>query len=377
VQTEWIIVGADPALEERVVSTLTAAGWRLTRDADGRHRVVGAPPPGTARALHQRLQQMHRIGSLLGDSGAMRELFSLIERVAEVDSAVLIAGESGTGKELVARALHDRSLRHDRPFVALNCAALPEPLLESELFGYVRGAFTDARTDRRGLLLEAADGTVFLDEIGDMPLGIQAKLLRVLQDRRVRPVGGNREVAVSARVIAATHRDLDAEAEAGRFRTDLLYRLDVIRLELPPLRDRGADVLLLAQHFLSHSAERLGRPVRGLSDAAVRQLAGYPWPGNVRELQNCMERAVVLAQGPLLEVADLSPKVRRWALPGTISAEGQPDPRMLPTLADVERQHIERTLAACDGSRTHAATVLGIDRKTLYRKLERFRPLPS
>jgi DNA-binding NtrC family response regulator len=249
---------------------------------------------------------------------------------------------------------------------------MPEHLLESELFGHVRGAFTDAHTDRTGLLVAADGGTLFLDEVGDMPLGLQAKLLRVLEVRRVRPVGGDREVGFDVRIIAATHRDLEAAAEQGRFRADLLYRLDVIGVELPPLRERGGDVLLLAQRFLEELARRFDKPVQGFSNEALRRLAEYAWPGNVRELRNCVERAVALCTGDEIQADDLPRRLPRSSPSAPLLTPEVDDPRVLPTLAQVERRHIERVLTACKGSRKEAASVLGIDRKTLYRKLETY-----
>jgi len=325
------------------------------------------------RELRRRVRGARGFGDLLGQSEPMRELYAMLERVAAVPSSVLITGESGTGKELVARALHDKSPRARRAFVPINCAAMPEQLLESELFGHVKGAFTDARADRTGLFVQADGGTLFLDEIGDMPLGLQAKLLRVLEDRRVRPVGGDREVGVDVRVVAATHQDLERAAEEGRFRSDLLYRLDVIRVELPPLRERGGDVLLLAQRFLDELATRFDKPVQGFSDAALRRMAEYAWPGNVRELRNCVERAVVLCAGDEIGPDDLPRRLPRSTPRSPLLTPVVDDPRVLPSLAEVERGHIERVVAACGGNRGEAAQVLGIDRKTLYRKLEGYK----
>ncbi len=314
-------------------------------------------------------------GELLGESPAMRDLFHLVERVAVTDSAVLICGETGTGKELVATELHRRSSRGAGKFVAVNCAALPEGLLESELFGHVRGAFTGAVQDRRGLLVEADHGTLFLDEVGDMPTSLQAKLLRVLQDGRVRPVGASQaqERSVDVRVVAATHRDLEAALEEGKFREDLYFRLNVIRVDLPPLRARGHDVLLLAQAFLAHHAAKLNKGVLGISSEAAEKLLGYDWPGNVRELQNCMERAVALTAEEQVGLRDLPANVaqcRPEAL--NLIPTGQ-DPTQLPTLDELERRYGEHVLRLVQGNKTLAAKVLGLDRRTLYRKLERWR----
>lgn len=318
--------------------------------------------------LQRRLRATASPEDMIGESREIESLYGLLERAAQTDSTVLITGETGAGKELVARALHRRSHRAAGPFVPLNCAAVPEALLESELFGHTRGAFTDAKTDREGLLQRASGGTVFLDEIGDMPLVLQAKLLRVLQERKVRPVGSDREVPIEVRVVAATHRDLETAVEEGSFRQDLLYRINVIQLEVPPLRDRGNDVLLLAQHFLDHYARQSGRAVEGLSAEAAARLLAYDWPGNVRELQNCIERAVALTQHDRIVVADLAPRVRDCdAARGP--SEGEVE--LIP-LDQVERRHILQVLEAVGGNKARAASILRIGRKTLYRKLEQY-----
>jgi DNA-binding NtrC family response regulator len=310
---------------------------------------------------------LETVEELVGESTAMRRLRELIARVAKADAPALIVGETGSGKELVARALHRHGPSRDGPFVALNCAALPEHLLESELFGHARGAFTDARSSRSGLLLHANGGTLFLDEISELPLPLQPKLLRALQERRVRPVGSEKEVTFDARVIAATNRDLDSAVEKGRFREDLFFRLDVIRIEVPPLRARGSDVLLLAQHFLRDSAERTGKAVAGLSHGAAEKLLQYGWPGNVRELANCVERAVALTDHEQVLVEDLPERIRAYAGPYVLVA-GE-DPSELVPLEVVERRYIARVMEAVGGNKTLAARILGLDRKTLYRKL--------
>ena len=256
------------------------------------------------RKLEDELKRLRqRVGTeelpnILSDSPAMKHLFDVVNRVAGSDTSVLITGESGSGKELVARALHERSGRSG-PFLAINCAALPEHLLESELFGHVRGAFTDAHGDRAGLFTEANGGTLFLDEIGELPIGMQAKILRALQERKVRPVGGTREIAFDSRLVTATNRDLEEEVEEKRFREDLYYRINVVRLEVPPLRARGNDILLLAKHFLERAATQRRTPALRLPPAVVERLVGYDWPGNVRELENGIERhhAPLLSRG--------------------------------------------------------------------------------
>jgi DNA-binding NtrC family response regulator len=283
---------------------------------------------------------------------------------------VLITGESGTGKELAAREIHERGRNPDGPFVAVNCAAMPEALLESELFGHAKGAFTDARSDRDGLFLAARGGTILLDEIGDMPMGLQGKLLRALQERAVRPVGTTREIPFEARVIAATNRDLEGAIEEGRLREDLYYRINVLPLELPPLRARGGDILLLAQSFLGEAAVRNGTPITGFTPRAAEQLMAYDWPGNVRELHNCVERALALTRGDRVDVEDLPLKVRNYSSHHVLVAGD--DPSELAKLEDVERKYILRVVEACKGNKSKAARVLGIGRKTLYRKLEAF-----
>jgi two-component system response regulator HydG len=297
----------------------------------------------------------------------MQSVYQVVERVSESDSTVLVTGESGTGKELVARALHKRSRRAKGPFVAVNCAALPEHLLESELFGHVRGAFTDARQNHRGLLLEAEGGTLFLDEVGDMPLGLQAKLLRALEQRAARPVGGSAEVPFDARIIAATNRDLEQAVEEGRIREDFYYRVTVITIELPPLRARGGDVLLLAQHFLERFAAQSGKTISAISPAAAEKLLSYSWPGNVRELRNCVERAVALAQFDQIALDDLPEKIKSHTSRHIIVAGD--DPTELVPLEEVERRYVLSVLRAAGGNRSLAARILGVDRKTLYRRL--------
>ena len=306
---------------------------------------------------------------LIGQSEAMRRVVDLIDRIADAEVSVLVTGESGTGKEVVARALHARSRRKGGPFVALNCAAVPEALLESELFGHVRGAFTDAREARAGLFQQACGGSLFLDEIGDMPLSLQPKLLRVLQERVVRPVGGSQEIPVDVRILAATNRDLEEAIEERRFREDLYFRINVVQLPIPPLRARGADVLLIAQHFTSRSAGRAGKSVLGIAPAAAERMLAYAWPGNVRELQNCIERAVALTHYDHLSVDDLPEKIRDYRRSHVLVAGD--DPTELVAMEEVERRYIRRVMEAVQGNKAAAARVLGYDRKRLYRKLDK------
>jgi DNA-binding NtrC family response regulator len=326
------------------------------------------------RALRGEVRRLRRrfeagpIEGIVGDSPAIRELTTLIQQVADNDATVLITGESGTGKELVARAIHAQSLRRDQPFVAVNCAAMPASLLESELFGHVRGAFTDAKRSRPGLILQAGGGTLFLDEIGEMPLEMQAKLLRVLQERTVRPVGGDQEVPFDARLVTATNRDLEQEVEEKRFREDLFYRINVVHIAVPPLRARQGDVLALGQYFLRKIAERTGKNVEGLMPEAAQRLLDYDWPGNVRELENCMERAVALTRTSEISADSLPDKIRNHKSSRLVIDAA--DPSELITLAEMEKRYVRRVLAACGGNKTQAARILGIDRRSLYRRLE-------
>jgi two-component system response regulator HydG len=328
------------------------------------------------RALTREVQRLRRAVSspdrfhdIIGESPAMKRLVELVGRIADSDAGVLITGESGTGKELVARALHQQSGRRGQ-FVAINCAAVPEQLLESELFGHVRGAFTDAKTTRAGLFVEADGGTLFLDEIGEMPVAMQSKLLRALEERVVRPVGGSKEVPFDARVVAATNKELDDEVAAGRFREDLFYRINVVRLEVPPLRERGNDTLLLAQYFLERAAKRAKRELTGLVPEAAARILSYPFPGNVRELENAIERAVALARYDRVTVDDLPKKIRESSAVSAVTSSS--DPNELPTMEIVERRYIQRVLDATNGNKTQAAKILGLDRRTLYRKLQRY-----
>jgi len=322
------------------------------------------------KVLRRAVASAKRFANLVGTAPAMQKVYDLIGRIAETDVSVLITGESGTGKELAARAIHEKSTRRDRPFVAVNCSALPELLLESELFGHTRGAFTDARMARKGLFQQASGGTLFLDEIGELPLGLQPKLLRALQERTVRPVGSDVEVPVDVRLLTATNRDLEAAVEERRFREDLYFRINVVQLNLPPLRSRGGDVLLLAQHFLEMAVEQTGKRVRGFSPKAAERLLAYAWPGNVRELSNCIERAVALTAYDQIGVDDLPEKVRDHHPEQVLLSS--PDPSELVSLEEIERRYILRVLEVLGGNKALAAQVLGVDRRTLYRKLERY-----
>ena len=302
--------------------------------------------------------------AIVAQSPGMKQVLDLVRRAATADTPVLLTGESGTGKELLARALHSGSPRSSRPFLAVNCSAIPEALLESQLFGHRRGAFTDAHEDRRGLLMEAQGGTVLLDEIGDMPASLQAKILRALQEKEVHPLGAPAPIQVDVRIVAATHRDLESLVAEGRFRHDLYYRLNVITIRVPPLRERMDDLVPLIAHFLEKHGRRLGRAGCALSPEAMETLLRHSWPGNARELENVIERALVLGRDDVLRLEDLPETLR--ARPAPIAAAGGP-PR---PLSEVERDHIVRTLREVRGNKAAAARLLGLDRKTLYRKLE-------
>ena len=321
------------------------------------------------RRLRREAVRSEPPGQFVGKSTAMRSVYDLIERVADSETTVFVTGESGTGKELVAAALHSLSRRRDQPFIAINCAAMPEGVLESELFGHTRGAFTDAKNDRPGLFLQAEGGTLFLDEIGDLPLTLQPKLLRVLQERTVRPVGGRSWVPINVRLIVATNRDLETAIEDGRFREDLYYRINVVHIDLPPLRSRAGDVLPLAQHFLRQFAARARKNILGISPAAAEKLVGYVWPGNVRELQNCIERSVALARYDQVGVDDLPERVRSYRSSHVIVAGD--DPSELVRMEELERRYIVRVMETVGGNKTAAARILGLDRKRLYRMLDR------
>lgn len=310
------------------------------------------------------------LGGMLGTSTPMLQLRTLLGRVAQSDASVLITGESGTGKEVAARLVHEQSGRKLGPFVAINCAAMPENLLEAELFGYSKGAFTDAKAANPGLLQRTNGGTLYLDELGDMPLGLQPKLLRALEQREARPVGGATEIAFDVRIIATTNRDLETAVEEGRFREDLYYRLNVIRVVLPPLRARGGDVLVLAQRFVLDFAGKAKKPIKGMSGAVAERLAAYSWPGNVRELRNCIERAVALTEFEELTVDDLPERIRGFRASHVVVVGD--DPSELIPLDEVERTYILRVLENVQGNKTVAAKILGLDRATLYRKLERY-----
>ena len=310
--------------------------------------------------------------NIIGAHGSMKRLFEMLDTVAPTDAPVLIYGETGTGKELLARAIHSSSSRHDRPMVCINSAALPDNLLEAELFGYKKGAFTGAVTNKKGRLEMADGGTLFLDEIGLMSMLMQTKLLRFLQEGTFDPVGGVKARHVDVRVIAATNKDLNEEIKAQRFLSDLLYRIEVVTMTLPPLRDRGDDLLLLVNHFIEKYNHEYNKLIKGIVAEAVDALSAYTWPGNVRELENCVARCVILAKGEMIQTIDLPDKIEVWksappvadrGIIGTIPEKGV-------SLKTVEGELIEKILAKCNGNKSKTAAMLGMSRKTLYEKIE-------
>ncbi|MCS6817306.1 MAG: sigma-54 dependent transcriptional regulator [Blastocatellia bacterium] len=324
--------------------------------------------------LQQQLTERYRFGNIIGKSKPMQELFRVLERVARSSATVLIVGRTGTGKELVARAIHYNSPRANGPFVDINCGALPAELLESELFGHVRGAFTGATESRPGLFEVAHGGTLFLDEVDALKPDLQVKLLRALQEKVIRRVGGRENIPVDVRIIAATNQDLEEAVRRGEFREDLYYRLNVVTLYLPELRERREDIPLLVEHFLERYARENGQPLRRFSTEAMRLLMSYSWPGNVRELQNAVEYALTMSSEPILTIRDLPPHISGIA-PLERSAPPEREPR---TLAEVEKRHILRILEETGGNHAKAAEILGIDRRTLYRKLQKYQiPLES
>jgi two-component system response regulator AtoC len=352
-----------PFKPEEIVFVLRKAEERerLVRE-NRRLKTAGAPPPER----------------ILGESEGLKAVLRQVDRLAPVHTTVLITGESGTGKELIARALHERSPRAALPFVAVNCGAIPAGLIESELFGHARGAFTDARTAKRGLFSEADGGTLFLDEVGELPLPAQVKLLRVLQEGEIRPVGESRSERVDVRVIAATLRDLGKLVERGEFREDLYYRLNVVNLRMPPLRERREDIPRLASAFIHRFNRQLNRepPVQGLSPEAQALLEAYAWPGNVRELENAMERAVLLADGPLLQPANLPERL--WTAsppasqPSPVQQAGSGDLSLKRAMRELEESYIRAALRRTRGNRTRAAEVLDISHRALLYKIKEY-----
>ena len=317
------------------------------------------------RLLREQMRTRPGFGGMIGVSAKMQRVYKMIEKVSQHNYPVLLLGESGTGKEMVARSIHFSGPRREKPFVPVDCSSLVSTLIESELFGYVKGAFTGAQHSKMGLLEAAHEGTLFLDEIGDMPVDMQAKLLRVLQEREVKPVGSTERIPINVRVIAATNRDLETAVKEGRFRQDLYFRLNVVQVKLPPLRERKTDIVLLVNSFLEKFSDA-NRTVRTISEDAMRRLMAYDWPGNVRELENAVERAVALGSGPLLHLGDLPSNLQYAASEPTSDRD-----ELLP-LEELERRAILRALRETGGDKLAAARILGVGKTTLYRKLKQF-----
>jgi len=318
--------------------------------------------------LRRAVRKLHGFGELIGESASMREVYRVIGAVSQNKSTLLVSGESGTGKELVARTIHRRGPFAEGPFVAINCAGLSETLLDSQLFGHRRGAFTGAVADHDGVFRAAEGGTLFLDEVSEIPLALQAKFLRALQDREVTPLGSSRPITVDVRLIAATNRDLEAETRAGRFRSDLFYRLNVVHIGLPPLRARADDVVLLIEHFIQHFSREYQVAPKRVAPEAMARLRAYAWPGNIRELQNAIERAFALSGADTITLNDLPAALRDDAAPSLDAPDGGP----LPTLGEAERRLIAAALRHSGGNKNEAARLLGIDRQRLYRKIEKY-----
>lgn len=365
---------ATRAINQAAVSYLLAKPWEASELAEAVARIAGRPaiapeasptPPQTRASATA--APRGRFPEIIGSSGAMRELMELVFKVADTDSTALITGETGTGKELIGRAIHDASRRSNRVFSAVNSAAFPETLLESELFGHRRGAFTGASSNSKGLFEHADKGTVFLDEVAEMPLSMQAKLLRFLQTGEIRPIGGEMTRYVDVRLVTATNKDLETEVAEGRFREDLYYRLAVIPVHVPPLRERRDDIRELAQHFLGRMSAKTGNAVHQIDDAAIASLISHQWPGNVRELENVIERAVALCRGQHITVEDLPQTVRE---PRRIAQAAVPD--SIQSLPGMERRHILETLDRVGWNRKRAAALLEISTTTLWRRLKEF-----
>lgn len=377
---DFLLITAFGSISKAVEALKAGAQDFLTKPLDLDHFTLTVCRVLKNRALHQEVRRIRdflnqeAFHDMIGQSPSMRGLFDQISRVAQADGPVLIVGESGTGKELVARAVHAASSARNGSFQAVNCAGIPAQLLESEFFGHRAGAFTGAGKARPGLFAEAEGGTLFLDEISEMPLSLQAKLLRVLQDGKIRPVGADREEQVNVRTVAATHRNLEQEVEAGRFREDLFFRLETFTLRLPPLRERGDDLELLAGRFLHLFSIQLGKSIQGLAPKTLDMLRNYPFPGNVRELKNAMERAVTFCDGKSILPEHLPTRIRDSVT--HFSAQHNPfleimgEKGDLPSLAAAEHRYIRHVLDIVKGNKRRAASILGICRRTLYRKLE-------
>ncbi|MCX7639403.1 MAG: sigma-54 dependent transcriptional regulator [Pyrinomonadaceae bacterium] len=321
------------------------------------------------RYLRRELNRHYSFSEIIGTSESLQNVFRIVKKVSVTNATVLIQGESGTGKELIARAIHHNSLRANKPFIAVNCGALPETLLEAELFGHTKGAFTDAKTERKGLFRSAEGGTIFLDEISEMPASLQVKLLRAIQEHEVTPVGSNIPIKFDARIIAATNRNLEEEVKAGRFREDLFYRLNVIEINLPPLRERKEDIPLLAKHFVKKIAKEQNAPEKSIPREVMLALMAYDWPGNIRELETAIERAFILSQDEHIELESLPKKIIEHS---QNSSEIRDPLGYRPTLEEIEKRYILEVLKSTNYDKVEAAQILGIDLSTLYRKLKKY-----
>ena len=379
VQLTTVVISGEGEIADAVQTIKLGAYDYLRKPVDPPHLRVLLNNLNTHLAVNEENQRLRRrlarageLGPIVGQSPSMRRLMTLIEQVAPSSASVIIAGESGTGKELVARTIHDLSPRREGPYVAINCAAMPETLMESELFGHERGAFTGADRRREGCFELANGGTLLLDEIGEMKAELQAKLLRVLEDQKLRRLGGSAEIAVDVRVLAATNRNMETAIREGRFREDLYYRLNVFSIELPQLCDRPDDIPALVEHFLAELERPEGKVVRGLESECMEALKNYRWPGNVRQLRNVLERALIVTQGPLISIADLAPEIKRAGGTNTVV-----EVRLGTSLDEVERELIVRTIEFANGNKSRAAEMLGISLKTLYNRLERYQSKES
>jgi DNA-binding NtrC family response regulator len=370
-----VIITAFGTIESAVESMKLGARDFITKPFSNKELLLVVSRALENRRLRQEVKQLrvelarsYGLPNIIGADPKMAAVLEIVERVADTPATILIMGESGTGKDLLARALHFSSQRREGPFIPINCVAIPENLIESELFGYARGAFTDARQAKTGLFIAARGGTLFLDEIGEMPLPLQSKMLRAIEDKKIRPLGATEEIPVDVRIVAATNANLEKALDEGRFRSDLYYRLSTVTLMVPPLRDRPADIPLLIRHFLLRASAEAGRPVPEIEAQAMERLLRYRWPGNARELQNAIQRGVILARDNILTVRELPPKVAGLDLsPARMLGEAV-DKRI--SLDQLERDYIRAVVDAVEGNKTEAANILQIDRKTLYRKLE-------
>lgn len=371
--TPVIIITAFGTIESAIKAMKMGAFDYLTKPFPLDELILTVKKAMENRMLKQEVNRLKRevafryqFHNIIGRSNSMQRIYDLIERISDSSSNVLITGESGTGKELVAKAIHYSSKRKEGHFVAINCAAIPETLLESELFGYRKGAFTDAKTDKKGLIFIAHEGTLFLDEITEMPYSLQAKLLRVIEEKKVRPLGDTQSYPLDLRVIATSNRDIKTLIQKGQFREDLYYRLKVVDIEMPPLRERKEDILLLAENFLKRFSKEMGKEVISLSEEVKKIMLNYSWPGNVRELENIIERAIILSKGKIIQPEDLPSSMRQPTEEEAIEKALQQGL----SLDQLEKEYIKKVLRQVGGNKSRAAEILGLDRKTLYRKLK-------